>query len=75
MRISSGADRILPKLTVGTKMENSNLNRSLCEEMFGGDMDVTEKVSELLENEKSQVRQYPAKCLSSINNIGSGKNV
>ena len=37
-------------------MENANLNKSLCEEMFGGEMDVVE-VPDELENEKSQARQ------------------
>ena len=39
-------------------MENSNLNRSMCEEMSGGEIDVTEKAPDPFKREKSQVRQY-----------------
>ena len=39
--------------TRGLTMEKLNLNRSVCEELFGGEMDVTEKVPDLFENDKS----------------------
>ena len=39
-------------------MENLNLNKSICEEIFGEELDVTEKVPEPFESNKSQVRKY-----------------
>ena len=39
-------------------MENLNLNKTMCEEMFGGELDVTEETSDPFETDKSQVRQY-----------------
>ena len=57
MRGSAGADRILPWLIVGIKMEFKNFNKSLCEELFGGELDVTERAGSVRER-KSQVRQY-----------------
>ena len=39
-------------------MENLNLNKSMSEEIFGGELDVTEKAPEPFESDKSQVRQY-----------------
>ena len=39
-------------------MEMKSLNKSVCEELFGGELDVTEKTLDPLESEKSQVRQY-----------------
>ena len=37
-------------------MENSNLNKSLCEELFGGELEVTEKSK----GAKSKARLYQA---------------
>ena len=34
-------------------MEISDLNKSLCEELFGGEQDVTEKAPEFLQGENS----------------------
>ena len=39
-------------------MEFKNLNKSVCEELFGGELDVTEKTLDPFESDKSQVRQY-----------------
>ena len=39
-------------------MEISNLNKTVCEELFGGDLDVTEKTPDPFESDKSQVQQY-----------------
>ena len=58
MRGSAEADRILPQLIVGTKIEMKNLNKSVCEKLFGGELDVTEKTLDPFESDKSQVRQY-----------------
>ena len=41
-------------------MEISDLNKSLCEELFGGEMDVTEKAPDFIQGEDSQVKQYRA---------------
>ena len=38
-------------------MENSNFNKSMCEEIFGGKLGVTEKTPEPFESDKFQVRQ------------------
>ena len=35
------------------------MKRSMCEELFSGEIDVTEKAPDPFESEKSQVRQYP----------------
>ena len=48
---------MLPQLIVGIKMELQKLNKSMCEELFGGELDVTEKPGEDIP-EKSQSRQY-----------------
>ena len=42
----------------GNKMESLNSNESICEEMFGRKMDVTEKTPDPFESEKSQVRLF-----------------
>ena len=39
-------------------MEHFNLNKTMCEEMFGGELDVTEETPDPFETDKSQVRQY-----------------
>ena len=39
-------------------MENENLNKTMCEELFGGELDVTEKTPDPFESDKSQVWQY-----------------
>ena len=39
-------------------MEFKNLNKSVCEELFGGELDVTEETPDPFETDKSQVRQY-----------------
>ena len=39
-------------------MEMLNLNETMCEELFGGDLDVTEVTLDAFEIDKSQVRQY-----------------
>ena len=39
-------------------MEFKNLNKSVCEELFGGELDVTEETPGPFELDKSQVRQY-----------------
>ena len=39
-------------------MEIFDSNKSLCEELFGGEMDVTEKAPDFLQGENSQVKQY-----------------
>ena len=39
-------------------MEFQKLNKSMCEEMFGGELDVTEETLDPFETDKSQVRQY-----------------
>ena len=39
-------------------MENLNLNKTMCEEVFGGELDVTEETPDPFETDKSQVRQY-----------------
>ena len=39
-------------------MEMLNLNETMCEELFGGDLDVTEETLDAFEIDKSQVRQY-----------------
>ena len=39
-------------------MENSNLNKSMFEEIFGGELEVMEKAPEPFKSDKSQVRQY-----------------
>ena len=39
-------------------MEISDLNKSLCEELFGGELYVTEKAPDFLQGENSQVKQY-----------------
>ena len=43
--------------TRGIMMEISDLNKSLCEELFGGEMDVMEKATDFLQGEKSPVKQ------------------
>ena len=55
MRGSAGADRIFPKLIVGIKMEKQNLNNSMCEELFGGKLDVVEVPDDC---KKPQARQH-----------------
>ena len=40
------------------KMEMKNLNKTICEELFGGELDVTEETVDAFETDKSQVRQY-----------------
>ena len=35
-----------------------NSNKSVCEELFGGELDMTGKTLEQFESDKSQVRQY-----------------
>ena len=42
MEGSAGVDRTLPQLIVEIKLENINSNKSLCEELFGGELEVTE---------------------------------
>ena len=37
-------------------MEFKNLNKSVCKELFGGELDVTEKTLDPFESDKSQVR-------------------
>ena len=40
-------------------MEYNKLNKSMCEEMLGGEMDVVEvEVPDEFDNEKSQARQH-----------------
>ena len=39
-------------------MDFKNLNETMCEEMFGGELDVTEETVDASETDKSQVRQY-----------------
>ena len=39
-------------------MECSNLNKSMCEEMFGGKIDMTGKAPDPFESEKFQVKYY-----------------
>ena len=39
-------------------MEFKNLNKTMCEEMFGGELDVTEETPDPFETDKSQVQQY-----------------
>ena len=39
-------------------MEFEKLNKSLCEEIFGGELNVTEKAPEPFKSDKSQVRKY-----------------
>ena len=39
-------------------MEHFNLNKTMCEEIFGGELDVTEETPYPFETDKSQVRQY-----------------
>ena len=56
MRGSTGADWILPRLIVGPIMENCILNKTICEELFGGELDVTEETPDPFETDKSQVR-------------------
>ena len=51
-------DRILPLLLMGLNMEMSNSNKTMCEEIFGGELDVTDKTTDSFESDKSQVRQY-----------------
>ena len=41
----------------GRKMEYNKLNKNMCEEIFGGEMDVVE-VPDELDNKKSQARQH-----------------
>ena len=43
---------------MGLIIEFENLNKSLCEKLFGGEQDVTEKAPDFLQEEISQVRQY-----------------
>ena len=44
--------------TCGIRMEFSNIKKSMYEEIFGGELDVTEKVPEPFESDKSRVKQY-----------------
>ena len=44
--------------THGIMMEITDLNKSLCEKVFGGELDVTEKALNFLQGENSQVNQY-----------------
>ena len=39
-------------------MENYNLNETMCEELFGGELDMTEETPDPFETDKSQIRQY-----------------
>ena len=39
-------------------MELSNINKTMSEEIFGGELDVTEETPDPFETDKSQVRQY-----------------
>ena len=39
-------------------MEFKNLNKTMCEEKFGGKLDVAEETVDAFETDKSQVRQY-----------------
>ena len=39
-------------------MEFKNLNKTMCEQMFGGELDVTVETVNPFETDKSQVRQY-----------------
>ena len=39
-------------------MEIFDLNKSLCEELFGGELDVMEKAPDFLQGEISQFKQY-----------------
>ena len=39
-------------------MEFKNLNKTMCKEMFGGELDVMEETVDAFETDKSQVRQY-----------------
>ena len=39
-------------------MEMKYLNKTICEELFGGELDVTEEMVDAFETDKSQVRQY-----------------
>ena len=39
-------------------MEFQKLNKSMCEEMFRGKLDVTEETPDPFESDKSQVKQY-----------------
>ena len=39
-------------------MELSNINKTMSEEIFGGELDVTEETPDSFETDKSQVRQY-----------------
>ena len=39
-------------------MENYNLSKTMCEEIFGGKLDVMEETPDPFEIDKSQVRQY-----------------
>ena len=39
-------------------MKNYNLNKTICEELFGGELDVMEETPDPFETDKSQVRQY-----------------
>ena len=36
----------------------TNLNKTMCEKLFGGERGVTQKKLDPLESDKSQVRQY-----------------
>ena len=38
-------------------MEMKNLNKTMCQELFGGELDVTEETVDAFETDKSQVRQ------------------
>ena len=44
--------------TRGIKMELENLNKIMREELFGGELNVTEETVDAFETDKSQVRQY-----------------
>ena len=39
-------------------MEHYILIKTMCEELFGGELDVTEETVDPLETDKSQVQQY-----------------
>ena len=39
-------------------MEFKNLNKTMCDEMFGGELDVAEETVDPFETDKSQVWQY-----------------
>ena len=39
-------------------MVMSNLNKTMCEKLFGGDLDVMEKTPDPFKSNKSQIRQY-----------------